>query len=165
MRGFWAEPGAYTLDNESAVPHEVGNVVVQPVADRVPSVIPYVVDEEVEPVCQPGPQRVIEVRGQAVAVAEENARTVGVSVSSHDDHLAVVHGECHCCGGRRNANHNPLHFTAGRNVGCRAPILRQTWDTGVHSSALRRPKSARSWSEPGISHRNGPPSFTLRITR
>ena len=105
---FWAEPGAYTLDDESAVPHEVGNVVVQPVADRVPSVIPYIVNEEIEPVCQLGPQRVIEVCGKPVAVAEKDARTVGVSVPSHDDYLVVVHGECHSCGRQRNADHNFL---------------------------------------------------------
>ena len=90
-----SEPCTYGLCDEFAILHEVGNCVMQSIAHRVPSVIPDVVDEEVKLVQQPGPQRKVEVRCQAVAVAEEDARTTGVSVPPHDYHLAVMGGQFH----------------------------------------------------------------------
>ena len=70
---------------------EGGEVVALEGADGVPAVVAHVVDDDVVVVGEERPEGVVEVDGEAVAVAHDEARPVRVAVPAHGDDGVVVH--------------------------------------------------------------------------
>ena len=77
------------LGDTFGIVDELRDVMTPSVADRVPSMVAYIVDEDVEALGETGPEREIGIGREPVAVAEEHCRAKGISMTPDDDRGAV----------------------------------------------------------------------------
>ena len=79
------------LKNAVVVARKGTDAVVLPGAGFVPTVISQVVDKQVEIAAEERPKRIVEVDGEAVAVAQNQPGALWVSMASQNDDGVVVH--------------------------------------------------------------------------
>ena len=80
---FWllAEVLVNTLEDALVVRNESCDVVGPDIAQRVPAVISEIVEYDIETVGKQGPERIIQIGRQPVAVTQNEPRAVRVTVS------------------------------------------------------------------------------------
>ena len=89
--GLFPELPVNGVHDQVMVGGQGGNVVVIERRNPVPTVVPHIVNEQVEFFGKERPERVVEVYGQAVAVAEHQPGPVRVAVPPHDNAGFRVH--------------------------------------------------------------------------
>jgi len=81
------------LKKPVVVTNQRRNVLLSQIADGIPTMVPEVIDDQVEFIGQERPKRVVEINGQSVAVAQNESRTRRVSVASQRDRGDIVHAD------------------------------------------------------------------------
>ena len=94
------------------VANESCHVVTLRPADRIPTVVSQVEDDQVEIVGQQRPERIVEIDGETVAVAQNQPRAGRIPVTPQDDDRVIVHADV--TGGKR-LGYLPHGFPNGLN--------------------------------------------------
>ena len=81
------------FEDTVVVTNQRRNVLLSQIADGIPTMVSEVIDDQIELIGQERPERVVEVDGQSVAVAQDKARTRRVSVTSQRDRGDIVHAD------------------------------------------------------------------------
>ena len=86
---FLSEPPIDFPDDALTVADEVRDVMRAAVADRIPAMVPDVVDEDVETIDEARPEGIVGIDREPVPVAQNEARSVRVTVSADEDGSTV----------------------------------------------------------------------------
>ncbi len=149
----FAEVPVYRLHDPFRVPDEGLGAVRLQIADRVPAVVAKVVEDEIEPVCEQRPERIVRVGGESVGVAQNELQPLRIPVPPENDGSTVVHRDLdrRTRLGRLPATPAAVDFrdtvhSTGANVisGNSADAMDITWlNTGTPRTPSRiRPRSA-----------------------
>ncbi len=117
---LWPIAGGDCVSDFSHISQEVGHVMPAKMANGVPAVISQVIQEEVELLGEPGPQRKIEITSESIAVGEEDAWTARIAVAAEADRRSVLHGKDNLCGWSGKSNHCGAPAESWRR---RVPVL------------------------------------------
>ena len=101
------------LENLVVVLNQGGNRMASERPNGIPAVISQVVDDQVEIVRQQRPEGNIQINGEAVAVAQNEPRACGISMTPQRNHGVVVHA--HVVRGMR-LGYLPSGFGSHRHV-------------------------------------------------
>ena len=91
---FVSEGAVYGFEDEVVIVNQGRDVVLLPAPDAVPAMVSDVVDHQVEIVGEQGPERVIEIDGKTVAVAQhEPDAGIRIAVPAYDGRRPLVDGD------------------------------------------------------------------------
>ena len=88
---FLAEMLVDLLEDSVMVADQSRHAVIFQIADCIPTVVSQVVDDEVEVLGQVRPERIVEVDGQTIAVAEDQSNPIGVAVAAKQNRRLGTH--------------------------------------------------------------------------
>ena len=111
-------------DNGVMVGDQRGNIVVPLGADAIPAMVPDVVDRQVEIAGEQRPERVVEIGGETVSVAQNHPRTRRIAVSPNRGNGAVVEPDIACRKGLGNLPNRFCRHGGGSGFLSASPIER-----------------------------------------
>ena len=79
------------FENKVVVINKGRNIVILQGADSIPTVIPEIVDDQIEIVGQQRPKGIIEINRQTTAVAQHEPRPGWISMTTQSDDGVVIH--------------------------------------------------------------------------
>ena len=88
--GFLTVMAINRVENTVVVANQCRNIVPLKIAGGIPSMVPEVVDDEVEVVDQERPKRVIEIDRQPVAVTQDESWAFRIPVTPQNDDGVIV---------------------------------------------------------------------------